>query len=299
MHPPLADQQLRVAESEPTPRRSTESIDLPIRIEENSARGSMLPVKTATRQFAGLVLVPVIPERLEALRDLLGLIAEQTTQAMKGGTVPNPIIDFAQLQTIHYARFVLLEKDVEVGPLLAFSTNYDGPEGKAACREPEALRFHTSELALKAGAGLQRVFSCCRGYREGDLANFLRRNQKPASTFYVGSSGRSRNQILWEAGLRREVERLVDAGDFARAAPDAVRAAVRAQLGQTYPEIPTFPAQPDLRKRLIRPAVTLALPILIGVVAGLLAMDEIESLHRRQEFLETAAGIADAVNWVA
>ena len=242
----------------------------------------------ATRQFAGLVLVPVLSKRAEELTDLLKTIAAETNAGMRGQPVAAPIIDFAQLEKVHFARFVLIEKSDlkadpavplaskdEDWPLLAFSTNYDGPEGKDQCREDEALRSHIDELVHKAGPGLERVFSCCRGYREGRLPEFLRRNQRRASTFYVGASGRSRNQILWEASLRRDVARILDAGNFGQATPQQVRASVLAQLASRNREIPTFPAQPELAEELQRKAIHVGLTVL--AVSGALMVAAVAS----------------------
>ena len=178
------------------------------------------------------------------------------------------MVPFKKLQTIHYARFVLLEHDSELGPMLAFSTNYDGREGDAACSERAAFALHVAELVRHAGPGLERVFQCCEGYRAGQLAKFLRKKQRQASTFYVASSGRSRNQILWEAELRREVDRLLDAGSFTEARPEAVRAAVLRGLTAQYPTVPSFPPQPDLTKRIdvaIAVVGAFAVALLVGI----------------------------------
>src|SRR5262249_40609367 len=148
-----------------------------------------------------------------------------------------------------YARFVLLERPAVREPLLAFSTNYDGPEGEDRCPERRAFARHVDELVTKAGPGLERVFSHCVGYRPVELARFIRSNNRPAATFYVGSWGRSRNQILWERELRRAVERVIDAGRYEDSRSEVVRSAVLAALRQSYPTIPTFPPQPDLERR--------------------------------------------------
>src|SRR4051794_18520760 len=100
------------------------------------------PKTTSTRQFAGLVLARVKPAKLDTLRDLLKQVGDQTIALMRGEPAPDPIIPFDKLETIHYARFVLLEHDPKQGPMLAFSTNYDGPEGEDTCSEGRALDHH-------------------------------------------------------------------------------------------------------------------------------------------------------------
>jgi len=228
-----------------------------------------LPKSSATRQFAALTLAPVDPKQQAALEALLAQIDRETVLAMQGTPVADPIIAFHSLGTVHYARFVLLEAHDDIGPLLAFSTDYDGPEGDDTCSHRVAFEHHVKELVDHAGRGLERVFACCVGYRPGELLRFIRQHQRPAATFYVGSSGRSRNQILWEAELRREVDRLLDAGRFERTPPTSVRAAVLAGLKERYPLLPPFPAQPDLNgrvTRLERQVLTTALVLLIGAL---------------------------------
>jgi Dyp-type peroxidase family len=218
-----------------------------------------VPKSTATRQFAGLVLAAVEPDRLESLRELLREVGQQTIDTMHGRAPSDPIVPFRRLGSVHYARFVLLEHDRETGPLLAFSTDYDGPEGEDACSESRALRFHLDELEREAGPGLERIFACCRGFRAGNLASYLKRHRLSASTFYVGSSGRSRNQIEWEAELRREVDAILDAGRFVQTAPETVRQAVIRELATRRPELcdangeldlPYFPPQPLLERKI-------------------------------------------------
>jgi Dyp-type peroxidase family len=208
------------------------------------------PKTTATRQFAGLVLARVERERCDALRALLAEIRAQTLAGMRGAPSPDAIVPFHALETIHYARFVLLEGEGVKEPLLAFSTNYDGPEGEASVSASRAFSLHVQELVEKAGPGLARVFEHCRGYRAGRLESFIVKHQRKASTFYVGSSGRSRNQILWERELRRAVDRVLDRGGFEHTRPELVRSAVLAALAASHAPIPTFPPQPDLEWRI-------------------------------------------------
>jgi len=225
---------------------------------------SSAPKSTATRQFASLTLAPVDPQKIADLRSLLEQIGDETVRSMRGEALGRPpLIPFEQLRTIHYARFVLLEPYGGIGPLLAFATDYDGPEGEDQCPERRAFARHLDELQTVASTGLERVFGHCAGYRAGECAAFMRKHQCAARTFYVGSSGRSRAQIVWESELRREVDRLLDAGNLPKHPPDRVRAAVLAQLAGTYPTIPNFPAQPDFSPRLTKVKWWLLIALLV------------------------------------
>ena len=227
-----------------------------------------VPKTTATRQFAGLVFARVDPEKLEALKSILREVGQQTIEQMQGRPQTNAIVPFDQLQSIHYARFVLLEHDPKMGPVLAFGTDYDGPEGEDGCSASRALRFHLDELERVAGPGLQRIFGCCSGYRSGGLRGFLEKNRLPTATFYTGCSGRSVNQIRWEAELRRQVDAILDAGDYRKLGPEAVREEVIRRLAPVYPslcdehgklDLPSFPPQPDLERNVTAFAAKLSL----------------------------------------
>ncbi len=227
------------------------------------------PLKsTATRQFAGLVLVPVDPGQLERLRALLERVNLETIDTMQGRTPPSPIIPFRQLRSLHYARFVLLERDATLGPMLAFSTDYDGPEGEDSCGADRALELHLDELVREAESGLTQIFECCLDFRQGALRKYLQRHRLPARTFYVGSSGRSRNQIEWEAALRSVVDAILDSPTFQHTAPEVVREHVIRELEHRFPnlcaadgrlDIPYFPAQPNLEPKVLALKTTVVL----------------------------------------
>ncbi|RYZ03807.1 MAG: Dyp-type peroxidase [Myxococcales bacterium] len=220
------------------------------------------PKATATRQFDGLVLVYVRPDRVEELRALLARLGEQTTARMQGQLVASAVeLPFERLRTVHYARLALIDRNPadrldRVRPMLAFSTNFDGPEGEAQCAPARALDHHVEELVREATPALEALFEHCEGFRRGELRAYLKEHRRGASTFYVGSSGRSRDQILWEAELRRRVDAALDAGGFESSAPEEVREEVLKRLAAepAYApfldasgdlDLPPFPAQPD------------------------------------------------------
>jgi len=230
------------------------------------------PKASATRQFAGLVFTRVDPDKLVELKGILDEVGEQTIALMRGQPAVGALVPFDRLRAIHYARFVLLEHDTERGPQLAFGTDYDGPEGEDDCSESRALRFHLDELEREAGPGLQRIFSCCVGYEPGKLRAFLTENRLPAATFYTGSSGRSVNQIRWEAELRRRVDAVLDSGRFSDLPPEVVRERVIRELAQKYPEyastpgelkLPEFPPQPNLEGKVTALKVKVGLLVLL------------------------------------
>lgn len=133
------------------------------------------------------------PRRLEALRSTL----EQLRAALadRARTTP-PLVDFAALGTVHFARLVVIEEP-EGGrpPCLVFATDFDG--GRSA---------HLARLAEVQGDGLQQIFAHCVGFRtgggSGELVRWMaERSIEPLCT-YRGHPGRSVEQIHQERALR-------------------------------------------------------------------------------------------------
>jgi len=229
-----------------------------------------LPPVTATRQFDGFVIADVSADQVEGLKTLLGEISRQTVALMRGEPTESPIIAFEDLRTVHYARFVLLEPSGGNGHMLVLSTNYDGPEGESSCPPIRALENHINDLVQSVGDGLEQVFEHCDGFTKGGLRSFIAEGQRKASTFYVGTSGRSRDQARWEEQLRRDVDAVLDdnAVTWKGWSPDKVRTAVRAKLDGKYPTIPKFDAQPDLTARVKRLQKVIAGFALSTIVGG-------------------------------
>jgi hypothetical protein len=118
----------------------------------------------------------------------------------------NPLVPFADLETLHFGRFVILDDqtldDVRLYGLprqeyplyLAFLCDFDG--GKE-----EFL----SVLIKAAGPGLRRVFSFC-GFTDGsDLLQWMRDHDVPIATSYVNWVGRTVKQVREEAALREAI----------------------------------------------------------------------------------------------
>lgn len=229
------------------------------------------PPVTATRQFGALVLVPIVPEKRAALGALLAAIDAETIATMQGRPPADAILPLHRLRSVHYARLVVIEPGPGEPGLLSFSTDYDGPEGEATCSETAAWQHHVDELVAQARAGLERVLSCCEGFRPGTLAAYLGRHRRAASTFYVGASGRCVRQIRWEAALRRRVERILASDREGRCkfeTPEVVRERVLAALAVQGVVVPNFPAQPELESR-VRVYLGLALGAALGALGWL------------------------------
>ena len=237
-----------------------------------------------TRQFSLTIIVQVHRERLVRLRAVLEDIRLETIELMEGGP-GKASMPFDAMTTIHYARWALIDRHRAYmsGPQLVFSTNYDGPIGDNECDESAARKQHIAELIEHGHEALHEIYRCCVGYEpeshdpktiKSHLEQYLTHPDHlyPSATFYIGSPGRSRDQILEEAELRRRVDLLIDekqqARDWPPADPLAIRRDIRDALGE---EIPPFPPQPSIFEGPLWYAKLLGLLLLILVEFAVLA----------------------------
>ena len=151
-----------------------------------------------------MILAPIVPSRLAELRSLLYSMNETL-----GSVNPNnPLVPFAQFDTLHFARFVILDDKtlgdlriyglpVRTHPLyLAFLGDIDGEE--------EAF---LNELVRRAPDGLRAIFSCCHGFAfDTDLMAWMKLLRSPASAAYVNTRGRTVRRIREEAALQNAIE---------------------------------------------------------------------------------------------
>jgi hypothetical protein len=150
------------------------------------------------------ILAPIVLSREAELRGLLASMNEAP-----GLVNPNnPLVPFAQFDTLHFARFVILDDktvaDLRVYDLpirtfplyLAFLGDIDGEE--------EAF---LNELVRRASSGLRAIFSCCHGFAsDTDLMAWIKLLRSPASAVYVNTRGRTVRRIREEAALQDTIE---------------------------------------------------------------------------------------------
>jgi hypothetical protein len=124
----------------------------------------------------------------------------------------NSLLPFAEFETLHFARFVILDdkttEDIRVYGLtprtyplyLAFLGDVDG----------DANAF-LGKLIKRAGKGLGKIFSCCQGFApDTDLFDWMKQHDAPAIAVYVNWRGRTVRQIREEAALYDALENYVD-----------------------------------------------------------------------------------------
>src|SRR6516225_11101450 len=157
-----------------------------------------------TPQGTFMILAPIVPSRETELRGLLNSMNETTGRVNRN----NPLIPFAQFDTLHFARLVILD-DQTVGDLriyglpvrhhplyLAFLADIDGEE-----------ETFLNELVRRAPDGLRAIFSCCHGFAsDTDLMAWMELLRSPASAAYVNTRGRTVRRIREEAALQDSIE---------------------------------------------------------------------------------------------
>ena len=124
----------------------------------------------------------------------------------------NALLPFAEFETLHFARFVILDdkttEDIRVYGLtprtyplyLAFLGDVDG----------DANGF-LGKLIKRAGKGLGKIFSCCQGFApDTDLLDWMKQHDAPAIAAYVNWRGRTVRQIREEAALYDALENYLD-----------------------------------------------------------------------------------------
>jgi hypothetical protein len=166
-----------------------------------------------TPQANFTILAPIDPAREAELRRLL----DSMNKAPGRVNADNPLIPFAQLDTLHFARFVILDDrtvdeirvygiPVPTYPLyLVFLGDIDG--------EVDAF-FH--ELVRLAPNGLRSIFSCCAGFSaETDVVGWMKERNAPASAAYVNWRGRTVRCIHEEAALKQALDTYVRTNESA------------------------------------------------------------------------------------
>jgi hypothetical protein len=184
-----------------------------------------------TPQSNFMVLAPIDPKREMELRQLLDSMNRAPGQVNPN----NDLIPFTELDTLHFARLIILDdkttEDVRVYGLaprnyplyLAFLGDVDG--------DPNAF---LGNLTKRAGKGLGRIFSCCEGFTVGtDLLEWMKQHNASAIAAYVNWRGRTVRQIREEAALYEALESYIEknAARFRDLAPQELHARLQSFVG--------------------------------------------------------------------
>ena len=157
-----------------------------------------------TPQSNFMIVAAIVPEHEATMRQLLASMNDAPGRV----NANNALIPFAQFDTLHVARLLILDdqttadirihgEPVTTYPLyFALLGDIDGTED-----------VFLNTLAQRAAEGLRALFSCCEGFTpDTDLLNWMRQHRSPAIANYVNSRGRTVVQIREEAALRAALE---------------------------------------------------------------------------------------------
>ena len=239
-----------------------------------------------TPQSDFLVIAPIDEPRIDALKSLL---AEMNLPNSPGMVDPNnSIVPFADFDTLHYARFVILEDQTlgdfaELGGLvpqypitLAFLGDCDGPANNFLA----SLAQHPT-----AAAGLRRIFEYCKDFKaDTDLLAWMKRHKRRPAAAYVNWIGRTVRQIREEAKLRSAlVNELFTYVRDNPAAEDDVRGVRDHLIGfvDRHAELKAQPPQPTPIGWCVRNVLHFAIVPGLLILPWLLAIPFLDPFPRR------------------
>jgi hypothetical protein len=207
--------------------------------------------------------------QLEAVLDEIG-----------GDIVGNRYIRFAEIPSVHFARWVIIDNDPAFPPVLVMEVNYDG-------NEETLLRA----IIQQGMAALNLIYGACEGFAAAGANNaenmlvYLRAHSVRTAAFYIGCPGQSvasiRNAIAVRQGLQGFLDQEQAAGRLRGLSSLAVYRLLcehTAQNAQVKPQPSAVPLD-EQKSRAIRslvlfilvalPVVTVLLPLLILYVIAL------------------------------
>ena len=179
-----------------------------------------------TPQSSFMVVAPIRKAREGELRRLLAGM----NRAPGHADPANPLIPFQALQSLHFARFVVLD-DATTGDIAVY--------GLPAPLYPPALAFlgeidgdrdaFMHDLVKQAGNGLRRLFLCCEGFTEStDPVRWMDEHEHRPAAFYVNWRGRTMRQVREESALATAVASYLRANqDVPRRPPREIHATLR------------------------------------------------------------------------
>jgi len=175
-------------------------------------------------QNALTIVVPIQPDRLAALSDLLIYIGTHLRA--------NPYLDISRLSATHFLRWVILPAEDSSGPaLLLFESNHDDDA-------PTYLRA----LLAQVGTALDTIYGHCEGCPAGGTADsqgflrYLQAHAIPVSAFYIGYRGCRVETVNAALTARQKLAQFLDDSqahhDFDRLSAPQIWAAVQAEAAR-------------------------------------------------------------------
>jgi hypothetical protein len=120
----------------------------------------------------------------------------------------NALLPFAEFETLHFARFVILDDKTTEDIRVYGSTPHTYPLYLAFLGDVDGdVSAFLGKLIKRAGKGLGKIFSCCQGFGPNtDLFDWMKQHEAPPIAAYVNWRGRTVRQIREEAAVSDALE---------------------------------------------------------------------------------------------
>ncbi|MDQ2686381.1 MAG: hypothetical protein M3Y28_00780 [Armatimonadota bacterium] len=148
-------------------------------------------------QNALSIVTRIQPDQVAALESVIASIGNDVAG--------NTLVPFAQIPSLHFACWVVMNRDSKFAPSLVLEGNHDGPTDA-----------HLDEWVRAAAPGLDAIYSKCEGYPADGMSNpeslkrYLQQHCVPCPSFYVGCYGQSVASVHHAMALRAEIETFLD-----------------------------------------------------------------------------------------
>lgn len=170
------------------------------------------------------IIVPIIRNKVDDLMHYLGVIKKDIVH----GNAP----EFAKLNKIHYARWVVIDHGkswindpTPRAPKLVFVVDFDGQ-----------LDSLLHGLCSDSSDMLDKVYGFCEEFSEVDMqtpmsrVSFLKKFIVKDAAVYIGAPGRTVQQISDERNLRDFIRNYLDSGSWKGETPDSIHQKIKKEV---------------------------------------------------------------------
>lgn len=146
------------------------------------------------KQTAITIVVPIVKDRIEALDAYLKPIGDNVAKSTQ--------VHFSDNATLHYCSLVIVKSkaaELPCTPVLVLECNVDN----------DTTSFLKNLIKLD-GEFLRQTYDHCKGFNNNcndkELLDFLSNHINKTNTFYISHPGRTRNDIIRESELQKEIQ---------------------------------------------------------------------------------------------
>ena len=178
-----------------------------------------------TPQSSFMILATILPARETELRQLLA------TMNHEPGVInpANPLIPFGQINTLHFARIVILDDQTTNDITVYGLPRVDFPTYLAILGDCDGTADHfLADMVKIAGTGLRNVLAHCDGFTaDADLLTWIKAHSVSSSANYVNWIGRTVQQVGEEEALHQALEKFLQGNSLRTLQLQQQRAALK------------------------------------------------------------------------